>query len=490
MKDFEHAASRVPRGRVRNAGFLAGVGLLLVLSGILRAAPAEGMDTAKDPPNIVYIMADDLGYGDLSCYGQKHFRTPNIDRLAAEGMKFTDFYAGSTVCAPSRCVLMTGLHLGHCYIRGNGKVNLRPKDVTVAEVLKRAGYKTGLCGKWGLGHEGSTGVPTKQGFDFFYGYLDQHHAHNYYPSFLMKNEQRVKLRNVVPNEGKYGQGVATKKVDYSHDLIAEEALKFIDRNKAGPFFLYFAATLPHANNEARRKGMEVPELGPFKNKDWPQPQKGLAAMIARLDRDVGRIVKRLKRHGIDENTLIFFTSDNGPHSEGGNNSRFFDSNGPLRGMKRDLYEGGIRVPMIVRWPGKTPAGTVSRHVGYFGDVLATAADVAGVTEIPETDGISFLPAILGKDKEQKQHDDLYWEFYERGSAQAVRMGRWKGVVKPFGGNKLELYDLQTDIGETNNIAGEHPDIVAKIRKVMAEAHTPSSVWKIRKRRRRKNPRKK
>eukprot|EP00913_Durusdinium_trenchii_P010931 g10260.t1 len=422
-------------------------------------------------------MADDLGYGDLGCYGQKRIRTPNIDHMAREGVRFTQFYAGSTVCAPSRCVLMTGLHLGHCYIRGNGKINLRPSDITVAEVLKPAGYHCGLTGKWGLGHEKSFGVPTEQGFDYFYGYLDQHHAHNYYPSFLIRNEKRVKLRNVVPGEGKWGQGVATKKVDYSHDLIAGEALAFIDRNKDRSFFLYLAATLPHANNEARNKGMEIPELGEYAGKNWPTPQKGTAAMISRLDRDVGRIFARLKKHGIDENTIVFFTSDNGPHNEGGNKAAFFDSNGKLRGTKRDLYEGGIRVPMIVRWPGKAPAGTVSNHIGYFGDFLATAADIAGVKNPPKTDGISFLPAILGKNDEQKQHQALYWEFYERGSAQAVRMGDWKGVVKPLGGSRVELYNLKDDLGETKDISAEHPDVVAKIRQAIKISHVPSPLWK-------------
>jgi arylsulfatase A-like enzyme len=453
----------------------ASIALCLVLLPLQFAAAQK-----PAPPNIVFIMADDLGYGDLSCYGQKNFTTPNIDRLAKEGMKFTHFYAGSTVCAPSRCVLMTGLHLGHAYIRGNAKLNLRPSDVTVAEVLKKAGYTNGLCGKWGLGHEGSNGVPTKQGFDFFYGYLDQHHAHNYYPSFLMRNEKRVKLRNVVPGKGTWGRGVATKKVDYSADLIADEALKFIDRNKDRPFFLYFAATLPHANNEARREGMEIPDLGKFKDRKWPEPQKGLAAMITRLDDQVGQVMARLKKHGIDGNTIVFFTSDNGPHSEGGNNSRYFDSNGPLRGQKRDLYEGGIRVPMIVRWPGKVRAGSVSHHVGYFGDFLATAAEIAGVKEVPKTDGLSFLPAILGQPDKQKKHDFLYWEFYERGAAQAVRMGRWKGVVKPFGSTRLELYDLDKDIGETTNVAAAHRDIVAKMLKTINEAHVPSPLWKVRK----------
>jgi arylsulfatase A-like enzyme len=463
---------------------------VLLLPAILSLCMKPVTLEAANKPNIIYIMADDLGYGDLGCYGQKRIKTPNIDRMAAQGVRFTQFYAGSTVCAPSRCVLMTGLHLGHCYIRGNGKINLRPSDITVAEVLKQAGYTNGLFGKWGIGHEGSTGVPTKQGFDNFFGYLDQHHAHNYYPTFLVRNETRVTLPNVVPGEGQYGQGVAIKKMQYSHDLIAEELLSFIDRNKDRPFFLYFAATLPHANNEARDKGMEIPDYGLYKDKDWPEPQKGLAAMISRLDADVGRILARLKKHGIDENTIIFFTSDNGPHNEGGNKSTFFDSNGPLRGTKRDLYDGGIRVPMIVRWPGKTPMGTDSDYIGYFGDFLATAADIAGINDVPKTDGISFLPAILGNADEQKSHKYLYWEFYERGSAQAVRMGDWKGVVKPFGGKIIELYNVKDDLGETTDIAEKHPDIVAKIRTAIEESHVPSPLWKVRRTSRKKKANKK
>src|SRR5262245_10917967 len=293
-------------------------------------------------------------------------------------MRFRHFYAGSTVCAPSRCALMTGLHTGHCYIRGNAKTNLRPEDVTVAEVLKGAGYRTGLVGKWGLGHEGSAGIPTRQGFDQFFGYLDQTHAHNYYPTFLLRNEERVRLPNVVPNEGPVGQGVATQRAAYSPDLMAEEALAFLGRTGDQPFFLYFAPTLPHANNEAGQKGMEVPDYGEYQNRAWPEPQKGLAAMISRLDRDVGRLLQRLKERGLAERTLVLFSSDNGPHREGGNNPDFFRSNGGLRGIKRDLYEGGIRVPLIARWPGKLPAGQVSDHVGSFADLLPTAAELAGV----------------------------------------------------------------------------------------------------------------
>ena len=456
------------------------LGLLMLLTAC--AGPAAGRGNGADKPNLIFIMADDLGYGDLGCFGQERIKTPNLDRIAAEGMKLTDFYAGSTVCAPSRCVLMTGLHTGRCYIRGNGKINLRPEDVTVAEVLKKAGYATGLAGKWGLGHEASTGMPTRQGFDFFFGYLDQHHAHNYYPTFLIKNEERFPLRNVVPNEGRYGQGVATKKVDYSHDFIAEEALKFIDRSKDGPFFLYLALTIPHANNEARAKGMEVPELGEYADKDWPEPQKGHAAMIARMDRDIGRLMDRLKKHGIDDKTLVIFTSDNGPHREGGNNPDFPDSNGPLRGIKRDLYEGGIRVPTLARWPGKIKPGSSSDHVGTFADLMATAAELAGVDAPTGRDSVSFLPALLGENDRQKKHDFVYWEFYERGSAQAVRMGKWKGVRKPMITGTIELYDLSKDLGEKTNIAEHHPGIVGKIRDAMKKAHEPTDRWKVRGRR--------
>lgn len=459
-----------------------------VLSFILAAVPAvlslaapKTAISAETPaaPNIVFIMADDLGYGDLGCYGQERIRTPAIDRLAAEGVRFTQFYAGSTVCAPSRCVLMTGLHLGHCYIRGNGKINLRPGDVTVAEVLKPAGYATGLFGKWGLGHEGSDGVPTRQGFDEFFGYLDQHHAHNYYPTFLVRHEERVALDNEVPGAGDFGQGVAAKKVEYSHDLIADQALAFIDRHHAEPFFLYVPVTLPHANNEAGKRGMEIPDYGPYAEEDWPAPEKGRAAMITRLDRDVARILERLERHGIDDRTIVMFTSDNGPHAEGGSDPDFFDSNGPLRGTKRDLYEGGIRVPMIVRWPGVAPAGSVSDHVGYFGDFLATAAELAGVSPPAKHDGVSFVQAIRGNSDKQPAHEFLYWEFYEQGSAQAVRSGDWKAVVQPLGGTDVELYNLATDIGEEHDVAGEHPAVVERMREYIEQSHVPSELWKVR-----------
>ncbi|MFQ6132502.1 MAG: arylsulfatase [Armatimonadota bacterium] len=440
-------------------------------------------DAQGGKPNIIFILADDLGYGDLGCFGQERVKTPRLNRMAAEGVRFTDFYAGSTVCAPSRCVLMTGLHTGHCRIRGNARHPLLPQDQTVAELLKQAGYATALIGKWGLGEADSTGIPNRQGFDYFFGYLNQRHAHNYYPAFLWRNQEKVKLDNVVVRPGGREDdlgGAATDRRDYSHDRFTEEALKFIDDNRDGPIFLYLAYTIPHANNESRilnRHGMEVPDYGDYQDEDWPEAQKGTAAMISRMDRDIGRLLDRLGQLGLDDNTIVFFSSDNGPHREGGNDPDFFDSNGPLRGLKRDLYEGGIRVPTIVRWPGQAPVGAVSDHVGSFADFLPTAAELAGVDAPEGLDGISFLPAILGKAEDQKQHDCLYWEFYERGSARAVRMGRWKAVRKPFAG-EIELYDLANDIGEQNNVADQHPEVLAQIRVAMDQAHTPSPLWKV------------
>ena len=451
------------------------VGLLTVARHLPAAEPLPQLSAASKP-NIVFILADDLGYGDLSCYGQKQFRTPNIDRLASAGMRFTNFYAGSTVCAPSRCVLMTGLHTGHCYIRGNGDANLRPEDVTVAEILKRAGYQTGLVGKWGLGQEKSTGVPTRKGFDFFFGYLDQAHAHNYYPTFLLRNEERVGLRNVVPKPGPAGQGVASQKVEYSPDLMTREALAFVEANQNKPFFLELAYTLPHANNEAGNKGMEVPDLGAFRDRNWPEPQKGLAAMITHLDNGVGQLLDKLDQLGLTNNTLVFFTSDNGPHKEGGNDPAFFQSSGGLRGFKRALYEGGIRVPCIVRWPGHVPAGTTSDFVAWFADFLPTAADLADVPAPAKIDGLSLKPLLTGAAQTQPKHQYLYWEFYEGRSAQAVREERWKGVCQPMGGT-IELYDLQLDPKESNNVAAAHADVVSRIRAEMDEAHVPSPLWK-------------
>ncbi len=456
----------------------AGAGTCSMLPGSAVTARAGSQRARK--PNIIFILADDLGYGDIGCFGQKTIQTPNIDRLAAEGMRLTDHYAGSTVCAPSRCCLMTGLHTGHALIRGNGRVPLRPKDVTVAELLKTAGYTTGIIGKWGLGEAGSTGIPNKQGFDYFFGYLNQRHAHNYYPRYLWRNTEKYILKNEVRDVNPPG-GVATKRLQYSHDLFAAEALKFVEDNKDRPFFLYLAFTIPHANNEAGKKGMEVPDYGPYADEDWPEPQKGHAAMITRMDRDIGRLIARLRRLGIERDTLVLFSSDNGPHKEGGADPEFFDSAGPLRGYKRAVYEGGIRVPTIAWWPGKIKAGSKSDHISAFWDFLPTCCELAGIETPPGLDGISMLPTLLGHPQKQKKHEYLYWEFHEQGKKQAVRMGRWKGVRQNVARNPdgyIELYDLKNDIGEKDNIAAQHPDIVARIAEIMRKAHAPSQYWKM------------
>lgn len=449
--------------------------LALLLLPTLASSPAAGQAGAPRP-NILFILADDLGYGDLGCFGQKRIRTPHLDRVAREGMKMTSFYAGSTVCAPSRCVLMTGLHTGHCTIRGNSKANLRPEDVTVAEILQGAGYDTALFGKWGLGHEGSMGVPTRQGFNQFFGYLDQSHAHNYYPSFLISGENRTPLPNEVPNEGNAGQGVASRKIAYSHDLIANAAVSYLEKVNS-PFFLYLALTTPHANNEAKQAGMETPGYDEYAELDWPEAQKGHAAMISRMDRDIGRIFYTLRSRGLDRNTLVLFSSDNGPHREGGNDPDFNDSNGPFRGIKRDFYDGGVRVPTIAWWPGRIAPGSSSDHIGYFADFMPAAAELAGVEAPTARDGISFVPELLGRKAEQKKHDHLYWEFYERGSSQAVRLGRWKGIAQPFGG-PLELYDLRDDPGEQTDVAARNPAVVKRIEGIMAREHVPDPQWKL------------
>jgi len=436
-------------------------------------------------PNIIFILADDLGYGDLGCYGQKKIKTPNLDRMAAEGMLFTQHYAGSTVCAPSRCVLMTGLNTGHCTVRGNSPGLLKPEDVTVAELLKRAGYTTAAIGKWGVGHPPPPGDPARNGFDYFFGYLSMVHAHNYYPEFLWRNERKVKLRNIVEySKSGYAKGVggvSTNKLDYSHDLFTKEALEFVERNDDKAFFLYLPYTIPHANNQAGDKGMEVPNYGIYKHKDWPEPEKAKAAMITRMDRDIGRLLGKLKELHIDKNTLVMFASDNGPHTEGGIDPHFFKSSGPLRGIKRDLYEGGIRVPLIARWPGKIKPGSVTNHVSAFWDFLPTCTELAGIKPPNNIDGISILPTLLGHPERQKKHEFLYWEFHERGGKQAVRMNNWKAVRVHWHKNPdgtLELYNLKEDIGERHNIAAQHPDVIAKIEDYMKTARSASPKWPV------------
>jgi arylsulfatase A-like enzyme len=379
---------------------------------------------------------------------------------------------------------MTGLHTGHTHVRGNmktppmGQLPLPEDAFTLPEMLKEAGYTTALIGKWGLGGPGSTGEPRKQGFDYFFGYLDQSQAHNYYPEFLFRNETRVPLDgNVLPEPKREdGAGVAIQKSQYSHDLFMEEAMSFIDQNKDHPFFLYLALTIPHANNEARDKGMEVPSLGQYENKDWPEQEKGKAAMISRMDEGIGQILQKLRADGIEKNTIVFFTSDNGPHKEGGADPSFFASSGPLRGIKRDLYEGGVRVPLLVRWPDKIKAGSESSHVSAFWDYLATFADLTG-QKIPNTDGISFLPELRGDPANQGNHEFLYWEFHERGSKQAVRFGNWK-AIRDLNQGRTELYNLKEDLGESRDVSKEHPDVLKKAEDIMDSARTPSEFWPL------------
>ena len=467
-----------PASRREFLRMTAAAGASLALSHVALGADTSSSDGAGDKPNIIYIMADDLGYGDLGCYGQKRIKTPCIDKMAAEGMRFTDHYAGSTVCAPSRCVLMTGLHAGHAAVRNNEEVKpmgqkpLPAGTATVARLLQQAGYATALIGKWGLGGPGSTGEPNKQGFDYFYGYLCQRHAHNYYPEFIFRNTERVPLvGNKVAKPREDGAGMASERAQYVPDLCEKEALEFIEQNKDRPFFLYYATTIPHANNEAGSKGMEVPSLGEYADLDWPEPQKGHAAMISRLDAQVGGLLAKLKELGLDKKTIVLFTSDNGPHREGGANPDFNDSNGPLRGQKRDLYEGGIRVPMIARWPGKVRPGATTSLISAFWDFLPTACDLVGAKVPTGIDGISCLPTLLGRG-EQKKHEYLYWEYY---GLRAVRMGKWKAVGYPQGKN-FKLYDLQTDLGETKNVAADHPDVVKQMQKCMKAACTVSPVF--------------
>lgn len=463
---------------------------LSVLSWLILAT----VTSAADKPNVIFILADDLGYGDLGCYGQKKILTPNLDRMAAEGMRFTQFYAGSTVCAPSRSVLMTGQHLGHTTVRGNaGKNNmeaqtLRDEDITVAEVLKAAGYSTGLIGKWGLGEVGTVGHPNKQGFDEYFGFLNQHHAHNHYPGFLWRNSERVGLPNEVagatPDGVDFGDGYSTKRVQYAGDLFATEAASFIEHHASDerPFFLYYALTVPHANNERSRAlgdGQETPDYGLYADKDWTPQNKGQAAMITRMDRQIGELFAQLKKLNLDERTIVFFSSDNGPHKEGGNDPDFFDANGPFSGLKRSLTDGGIRVPFLVRWPGKIKAGTVSNHVGYFGDMLPTLAELAGVKPPANLDGHSFVPTLLGRDGNQQKHEFLYWEFYEGGINQAVLLnGRWKAIRLKKPSNPIELFDLHNDIAEKQNLAASHPALVAKAADLMKSAHVDNAHWKL------------
>jgi len=467
--------------RVSRRAFLKAVSAAaaaIATPALLRAAAAP-----KQKPNILLIVADDLGYNDVGCYGQKKILTPNIDKLAAEGTMFTQAYAGSTVCAPSRCSLMTGMHNGHNRIRDNlpHSVWLRPDDFTVAELLKQAGYATGGIGKWGLGNPGSWGVPNYQGFDYWYGHLNQDQAHFYYPDYLWENDKvRLLEKVIIKNEvGKLVGNRGGTNMFYTHDLFTEKAVSFVEQHREDPFFLYLAYTIPHFSDYPRDTPdlYIVPSDKPYTDKDWPQIAKNYAAMITRMDRDVGRIMKLLKKLGIDDNTLVIFTSDNGPFKGSPTAIEFFDSNGPLRGGKRDVYEGGIRIPMIARWTGHVPAGRVSDQVMAFWDFLPTAAELVGLQAPKGIDGISMLPAILGK--KQKSHEYLYWDYghVRKTYKQAVRMGKWKGV-RIGSKSAIELYDLSSDIGESRNVAAEHPDVVSQIERIITDARGESEDYPI------------
>ncbi len=435
-------------------------------------------------PNIIFILADDLGIGDLGCYGQERIKTPGIDALAAQGMIFRNHYSGSTVSAPSRCVLMTGKHTGHSAIRGNRNVPhqktgtqydhpLPDEEITVAELLKQKGYSTACIGKWGMGGPESEGHPNNQGFDYFFGYLGQARAHRYYPDFIWENGEQVWLNNK----------------EYTHDLIARRALEFVDRNSDRPFFLYMTPTIPHAD-------LDVPELGeydgmfeetpfagiPGSYKPQMKPRATYAAMVSRLDRDVARLMELLHKKGIADNTIVIFSSDNGIHAEGGHDPDYFDSNSIFRGTKRDLYDGGVHTPFIVHWPTVIPAGSATDHISSFWDFLPTVCDIVGI-KVPEaTDGISYLPTLEGRNSGQKEHEYLYYEFHERGGKRSIMKDGWKlvelDVNKPET-TRLELYNMKEDPSETKDLASEYPALVRKLKKRMYRSRTTNPVWKFR-----------
>jgi len=444
-----------------------------------------------DKPNIIYILLDDAGYGDFGCYGQKTLLTPNVDRMAGEGMKFTRHYAGSTVCAPSRCVLMTGLHTGHGRVRANGPSELPDTDLTVSRLLKDAGYLTACIGKYGLGMPAPEDDPQKKGFDYFFGYVNTAHAHNGYTTFLVRNGARVLLDNqIIPGtENKPGTGVAAAdgRKQWAPQLLAEDVQRFLDeraKDKNKPFFLCYNLMLPHANNEADETsplghGMETPGYGEFASRDWPDVEKGFASAMKFVDGEVGAVLAKLKKMGLDENTIVMLSSDNGPHREGGHNPEFFQSSGGFKGIKRDLTDGGVREPFIVRWPGRIQPGSVSEHVSGFQDLMPTAADLAGVKVTAECDGISFLPTLLGNAAQQKQHPYLCWYFSEQGGKSAVLKWPWKLIHRNTGNVKkktaeakpliVELFNLDSDPAESKNVAPENPEIVKELEAIMKQA---------------------
>ena len=464
---------------------------LFLFAGCINQKKADETDKAQKP-NIILILADDLGYGDLSLTGQLKFSTPNIDKLAEEGMFFTQHYSGSTVCAPSRSSLLTGQHTGHTFIRGNreimpeGQFPLDSTVITIAELLKSAGYTTGAFGKWGLGYPASEGDPNNQGFDEFYGYNCQRIGHNYYPYYLWHNQSKEML------EGNQEKNTET----YGPDIIHQKAISFIKKHKDTAFFMYYPSIIPHAELAAPEVYMEkfrgklLPEKNyqgvddgeMYKNGAYgsqKEPHAAFAAMVYLLDKQVGEIRKKVEELGIAEKTIIIFTSDNGPHQEGGADPEYFNSNADFRGYKRDLYEGGIRVPLIAYWPGKIVANSTSDHISAFWDFLPTLCEIAQIEPLPNIDGISFLPELSGE--EQAEHNFLYWEFHEQGGKQAVRLGDWKGVHLNVINNPnapFELYNLSTDIGEQNDLAAENPEIAEKIINIMDNEHLPSKEFSL------------
>jgi len=472
---------------------ITGIAALSVFSS---GSTASHIKRIVQKPNIIYILADDLGYGDLSCYGQKKFNTPNIDQLAKKGMLFTRHYAGCTVCAPSRSSLMTGLHTGHTPIRGNkgwdpeGQYPIPTNTFTIAEMLKQAGYTTGAFGKWGLGFIGTEGDPNKQGFDEFFGFNCQSLAHNYFPAYLWDNDQKVILKGNTGDQLK----------EYAPKLIHDRALGFIEKNNPNqtgkPFFLFYPTTIPHAElllpeeNMKEFRGKLLPEkiyngaepgADNFRTGSYgtqPESHAAFAAMVTILDKQVGEVVKKLKDLGLDKNTIIIFSSDNGPHMEGGADPDYFDSNGPLKGFKRDLYEGGIRVPMIACWPGKIKAGSKTDHVSAFWDVMPTLAEIVGFPILKKLDGISFLPSLTGNGIQEK-HETLYWEFHELDGRQALLRNEWKLVrYHVFTPEKTttELYNLKTDIAEERNVASENPELVKEMLEILKNSRNNSEVF--------------
>ncbi len=463
---------------------------LPVTVGLFPALAAEPTNNSPAPaprrPSIILIVADDLGYGDLGCYGQTRIQTPNLDKLAAEGIRFTSCYAGSAVCSPARAALMLGQHTGHLDIRGNAKdTTLAPDEMTVAKMLQKAGYRTALIGKWGLAEPGSPGVPQKQGFEEFLGYISNREAHDYYAEWLWRYDPPRPGHSGFDDRMHFPENAGGKRGLYNPDLFTKAALNYLKINKPDPFnryrpfFLCLNYNLPHANNEEGSRtgnGMQVPDDGPYANEGWPQPEKNKAAMITRLDGYVGQILDQLVTLKIDTNTVILFTSDNGPHSEGGVKAAFHKSSGPLRGLKRDLYEGGIRVPAIAWWPARTAKGQVNDLPWAHWDFLATAADIAMTKSPTNTDGISIYPTLVGQ-PQTNRHEFLYWEFHEKGFQQAARMGDWK-AVRPQANEPLELYNITTDLSEKVDLAKQRPEIVAKFETYFKTARTESSAWPI------------